>query len=744
MAKQEKTLFEKLQSKEELEEQNAPKGLRYSMPLKIFIMAVSILLCAVFFPVQIRQHGALKVGSGWTEETLIAQYPFPIYKLTLKYQKEVEDAKNSTLPIFTENSTASDRAKKITLLLLTPIAEKKNVNVDSVEAMIGLPKEILIRLKNIPLAKRKSMARKIASVILAVQKEVYSGNFIDVSKNLLKTKEIAVRTSISAETIIPIYPLLDSSLCRMRAEEIFKYNFDELEGEFALEILKRSLTPNLIFSEELTENARTLAAQAVPRSLGLVRAEELIVSKGERITEQILLKIESYENTRAMRSDSIHPIYTLFGNILHATLIYSMFIVYLYFIRRRLFSDNLFIIGLGLPLVLIAALSWLSVVINTALPIQYGIFLSAFAMLIAILFDSRTAFNVVVTMSLIVAGVRGNDYETAFSLMIAGTFAAFSVRDLQSRTQLFKSMGFIFLGGGLTIIALAFEHSESVSNVGIQLGFSAANAIVSPLITLGLLFILERLFNIATDLRLLEFDNPNHPLLAQLAEKAPGTYQHTLSVTQLAESAARAIEANPILTKVGAYFHDIGKMSKSEYFVENQINIGNKHDRLTPTKSAIIIKNHVEDGIELGREYKLPKRILDFIPMHHGTMIMRYFYVKALEEAKINGTEINADDYRYPGPKPNTKEATIVMLADSIEALSRSLSTSNREEIEEAIDQIVKERLLDGQLDESTITMSDLTKIKESFAKNLIGMSHHRIKYKEIPKIEVENQEKAV
>ena len=221
--------------------------------------------------------------------------------------------------------------------------------------------------------------------------------------------------------------------------------------------------------------------------------------------------------------------------------------------------------------------------------------------------------------------------------------------------------------------------------------------------------------------------------MVQLSDRAPGTYQHTLTVARLAESAARAIGANPILAKVGTYFHDIGKMAKSEYFVENQINIGNKHDRLSPLKSAHIIKNHVEDGREIAKEYRLPKRIADFIPMHHGTMLIKYFYAKALEKAQKEGKTIDPDDFRYDGPKPNTKETAIVMLADSTEALSRVLGTNTREELDKAVDAIIKERLLDGQLDESELTMRELMMVKESFVKNLVGLSHQRIKYDKIP-----------
>ena len=241
--------------------------------------------------------------------------------------------------------------------------------------------------------------------------------------------------------------------------------------------------------------------------------------------------------------------------------------------------------------------------------------------------------------------------------------------------------------------------------------------------------------------RSIEYDNLNHPLLQELNEKAPGTYQHTLMVARLGERAAMAIEANPILVKVGAYFHDIGKMRKAEYFVENQINVGNKHDRLAPGKSAAIIRQHVSEGIALAEHYKIPERIADFIPMHHGTMLIRYFYSKALTEAAEKGAEVDEDDYRYPGPKPNSKEAGILMLADAVEAVSHTIDTNDRDELEETIDKIVRERVLDAQLDECDLTMQELVIIKESFVKNLLGTGHQRVKYQELPQEEEEKFE---
>jgi putative nucleotidyltransferase with HDIG domain len=374
-----------------------------------------------------------------------------------------------------------------------------------------------------------------------------------------------------------------------------------------------------------------------------------------------------------------------------------------------------------------AILSWVTQVMHARMPVEFLILIPFLSMLLAILFDSRTAFYQTVVACFIVAGIRGNDYNMAIASLAAGVLAAYTVRDIKSRTQLFRSIAYSLLGYATAIAALALERGDSVSVTSLRLGFAAINATVSPVLTFGMIFLIEKFFGVATDLKLLEFDNLNHPLLRALADKAPGTYQHTLTIARLAESAAVAIGANALLAKVGSYFHDIGKIAKSEYFVENQMEMGNKHDKISPEKSARMIRNHVLDGVELAREYKLPQRVIDFIPMHHGTTVIQYF----LDKARSTNPDVDENDFRYPGPLPQSRETAIVMLADAVEATTRSLPNPTPKAIEETIDRVIKKRFTEGQLNECELTLADLTQIKVAFTKNLIGMSHPRIQYPE-------------
>jgi putative nucleotidyltransferase with HDIG domain len=239
--------------------------------------------------------------------------------------------------------------------------------------------------------------------------------------------------------------------------------------------------------------------------------------------------------------------------------------------------------------------------------------------------------------------------------------------------------------------------------------------------------VIEPVIGVCSDLTLLELSDLNHPLLQRMALEAQGTYHHSQVVGQLAEQAARAIDANTLLTRVGALFHDIGKMEKPEYYVENQSPGHNRHDDLSPSMSALVVAAHVKEGIELGRRWRLPRMVIDFIPEHHGTMVMEYFYHKALEAD--GGDTVKVDDFRYPGPRPRSRETAVLMLADAVEAATRALVKPTPSRIKEMTRQIIDKRMLSGELDESGLSLSDIARIRDAFVPLLTGIHHARIAY---------------
>jgi putative nucleotidyltransferase with HDIG domain len=497
-------------------------------------------------------------------------------------------------------------------------------------------------------------------------------------------------------------------------------------------VAANALHPTAIYSAALTEESRKAIEDRVPRTDGIVVEGQHIVGKGEIITPTIKASLESLSQARLDRGGMVAEVGRVAGTIGHAAVIVLLIVLYLKFIRRRIYNDNGQLLLLAIVLLFPAVLAFLSVRLQVAFPLEYLILIPVTSMLLTVLFDSRTGFYGTVVAALIVAGIRGNDYSIALAGLCAGAFAAYTVRDLRSRAQLFKSIAYIFIGYLIAIAALALEQATPLEHATMQAVGALANALVSPVLTLGVLYVVETIFDTVSDLRLSELDNINHPLLRELALRAPGTYQHTMLVAQLAENASIAIGANPLLAKVGAYFHDVGKLGDPTDFVENQGEAGNIHAELTAYESAARVRNHVEQGIELARAHELPERIIDFIPMHHGTLPISFFYQRALTEAGP-GHEVNEADFRYPGPRPNTKETAIVMLADAAEAIARTLSQSRADvtpdSIETSIESLIRNRFDQGQLDQSDITVRDLTVIRSVFSRLLAGLHHPRISY---------------
>jgi putative nucleotidyltransferase with HDIG domain len=348
--------------------------------------------------------------------------------------------------------------------------------------------------------------------------------------------------------------------------------------------------------------------------------------------------------------------------------------------------------------------------------------------LLAVVFDSRLAVVSAVSIALLGGCILDFDFEFVALTVFAGTLAAFSVRGIRTRGQFMVAAGVVLLTYIATLSVFQLFKVFDLDRFLMQLALVFGNAILL-LLALPLLWIFERIFRITTDVTLLELSDTNQPLLRDLSMLAPGSFSHSLQVANLAEAGADAIGANALLTRVGALYHDIGKTLKPEYFVENQAANSNPHDDLTPKMSALVIAAHVKDGLELARQWRLPQVIVDFIPMHHGTTRIEFFYSKALE---LHKDDVLESDFRYPGPKPRTKETGILMLADSVEAASKSVAGSGRatpKRFETLVDSLFRARLEDGQLDACPLTLADLTRIRDTFVSMLSGMYHFRVKY---------------
>ena len=732
MAKQ-KTLFEQLKSAEH-QESVIEKSMFSNHSVRLVFMILIIILTGFMFPNQraINENGEdvrqVNIGVLWMNETIKAEFPFAIIRPESEIELEKEKVLKSTpvICLNIENAVTEAEAK---LSALLQICEGKLQES-------GILNEIVT--KNILEFPQQKKAI-IGQIVQKYRAELISSYYerkplISVALSTL-SDTVFIRKNKGIDIPMLKSAFSDTILMRGQLSDLFADKLQIQEVEKVVSTLIEILKPKYEVSKSLTQETKSNRLASIPRTLGIVRAGEVLIRKGERFDRLSALKVQSYVSNRGNSDTSTYSWSILLGSIGHSFLIFSMMILYLYFIRPVIFAHHQQLYGL-FGIVLIAPIfSWITVFINSSYPLEYAVIVPALSMLIAILYDSRTAFYSTVVMSLLIAGVRGSDYSVGLAMMIGGMVAAYSVRDIQARTQLFASITYVFIGMCVSIASIGAERSLSWNEMYPQLIVAGINAVFSPIFTFGVLYLIERVFPVTTDLKIDEYDSLEHPLLIEMSEKAPGTFQHTMTIARLAESAAHAIHANSLLAKVGSLYHDIGKIPKAEYYVENQINIDNKHNHLPPKKSASIIKEHVHDGIELAREYKLPQRIIDFIPMHHGTMLVKHFYAKAIELSQ-NGegpTIVKEEDYRYTGPKPNTKETGILMLADAAEAVVRLNNAETKEDIEVILQTIINDRMLDGQLDECPLTIAEIHEIKESFIKNLLGMRHHRISYKEIP-----------
>ena len=508
---------------------------------------------------------------------------------------------------------------------------------------------------------------------------------------------------------------------RFRVNRIFSGDI----GLAAMEVFELVMLPNYQFSMEDTEEAIQEAIEAISPTKGAVTAGQMIIRKGDLITPERLNMLQSLETARAARASDFEIWQQTLGNAIIVTGIFLFFMMYLYLYRNPIYDNNsmltLVLLAMGIVLafaIFIIRLDGVSV---------YIVPLAIAPIILTIIFDSRVGLMTTSALALTIAFMSGNNFEYIVAAVTASSIAVYSVRDIKNRSQFFLTTpALVFISYVIISIGFTLNKPSGWEGFGSQVLHIAGSSIFIWL-TYPLILLFEKLFKVTTEVSLLELNNNNHPLLKQLMTTAPGTFQHSLQVANLAEAAASAINANSLLCRVGAMYHDIGKMDKPEYFVENQFG-PNEHDKLKPRMSAMVIKNHVTTGVKMGQDANLPDVIIDFIKTHHGDSVIKYFFDKAQKTAE-KGSEVREEDFRYDGPIPNSKETGILLLADGIEASSRAMSEPSYQKLENLVNRMVDERLEEGQLNNCDLTYRDLTKIKDAFLGILVGMYHSRVKY---------------
>jgi putative nucleotidyltransferase with HDIG domain len=723
--------------------------------LKFFIGFITALLITMMFPKYETIEADYTVGMVWGKEDLIAPFSFPIYKSEQVYQKEVRDAKDRVAPVFDRNeakyngqidwldslNTFLSKVKKV-LDYQNELNKDKNLpeekRTTSEQSLSNLKNVMNLSLSdnewnslfNYFYASGSNTFDNFRKKLIQSMTRINDKRIIDISKNSFKSDQISFFKDKFEEPVDKNSVRDTAEVTQSLKSDYESYFNNSSITDIALKISKLFTYADFRYNKEETEKQIVSVTDAVPKTFGIVRENERIVSKHDPINEATKLKLESYRKIRNEQMGSRDYWVQQGGRFLFSFAMLFLIGIFLFKMRNEIYRDNTKLILISTIILLQCLFSYLSLDIEVNFPIEYMIFVPVAAMLLTIIFDSRLSVYTIIIICILVSAIRGGDYDIFVPNFAASILVVYSVRDIKNRSQIFVSMIYILAGYVVTILAIGFERYDSFDMIKNQLYAAVLNSVLSPILAYGLLIIYEKVFRVATDLVFLEMSDFNHPLLRELASKAPGSFHHSVVMGNLSEQAAKEIGANQILARVGCYYHDIGKIVSPNYFVENQLDSKNKHEQLNPSLSAKMIISHVKNGIKLAEKYRIPKEIINFIPMHHGTTLVSYFYEKARTEEEGEDT-VHDYIYRYPGPKPHTKETGIVMLADAVEAATRAVEDPTPAKLETQIDQIIKARFIEGELDECDLTLKDLIKIKYSFLKTIVGIHHHRIKYPE-------------
>lgn len=518
-------------------------------------------------------------------------------------------------------------------------------------------------------------------------------------------------------------------------EEFRSGRLDSAQTRGLSALLTNLLRPSISYNQSETETRRQAAREAVQPVLIQVKKGEIIVREGDRVSPEQAGKLGAL---RAQGSRGV-LLSQLAGLLLGCFVL--LFIAHRYGQRniRKYRPDNrdlLFLAGTLVGMVLILKLgSFVATALGSAFPyIEPGAYyyvlpFAAAAMVVRIVLNSEVALIFSMVFAAIVGFLFGNSFELFLFALLSSMAGAHWVRQLTVRTSMYRAGARLSMFNFMAILAIHLMTGQEIG-VGLlfELGFGLLGGLIAALLVSGIIPLVESAFRYTTNLKLVELANMNNPLLRELMIQAPGTYHHSIIVGNLAEAAAETIGANPLLARVAAYYHDIGKARKPLYFIENVSGGENKHDKLTPSMSALILMAHLKDGLEMARQHHLGGALIDIIREHHGTSLMKFFYDRAKQREE---REVDEYDYRYPGPKPQTREAAVIMLADAVEAASRTLTDPTPARIQGMVQKIINNIFIDGQLDECELTLKDLHYIAKSFNRVLGGIFHHRIDYPE-------------
>jgi putative nucleotidyltransferase with HDIG domain len=638
---------------------------------------------------------------------------------TLKIQ---ETAANKVRPIYDFNTRLTSETESKVSLIFEGTKRVKGEELSQEEKLALLNEELDIELSKktritlLIYSKPSRLENQIKALLQTMMKEKIVND-----PELLATKikgGIKVRTSDGKESLLlekeGIYTLPEGKrLLEIGCRELAPDN--RFLRNASYEIASKLLIPNFRYDDKETRESQKKAREEAGQKIFLKKKGQKIVEEGYPVTRDQLVILETLWQTTTKRTFPI-----IMGRALIILILMMGIGFYLHRYQAWVLKDNTLLSVLGLIVILLLLLT--KGLIFTDLS-GYFIPVAFATILIAVILGGRLAIMTGIALAIMVGLLTGNRLPFTIVALAGGATGAYAVRWMKHRTDFLRAGALIALTNCLLILAFILLGIEPEIK---SLWWGLGNGFISCLLAFALLPAFEYGFRVTTDIRLLELSSLNQPILKRLAIQAPGTYHHSIIVGNLAERAAEAVGANPLLARVGSYYHDIGKIKNSDYFIENRIGPSAEYEKLVPRLSSQIIVSHVKEGVEIAREHRLTPRIINIIAQHHGTSLIAQFYRKAL---KLEKEGVEEEDYRYPGPGPRSKEAAIIMLADSVEAASRTLIKPSPEEIEVLVREIINEKFTDSQLDESPLTLSDLKKIVEIFSHTLSGITHGRIDY---------------
>ena len=738
-----------------------PDGLNLSTRAvweRVGLLAALSVLTLIAYPNVSVYDGTGEIGEIWGSQDVVAPFDFAIRLPPDQIQSRRDSVRRMEPPIF---SKAPD-ATALTIARLDSIDARLDSTFSSYlrwqrargeeddaaarRDSAGYVRHLRAVASGIPTSQWRALLRSavqsdqtgsqpLDDILLGeaarISRELLDQGVVDAALDTIASGQIIIREpDARTERYVQAGDVVDSTRATLAAARSFSAAFPGRPDTVAIGVrfFNDALAPSLEYQEGPTLNRIEQRVDAVLPTEGLVRENFTIIRTGDEVTPKKYRELESLREAQRERSGNVSWVRIGVGRLILIVATIALYFLYLYLLRPVIFADTRKMLMLCLLLAIsLVGYFVAALMVNVADgAAAYAVPVALTTVLLTIVFDSRVGSFAAITLSLLSGLIFGFSFQVAFVTLVVGILAVFSVRDVKNRSQLLATAGLVLVSMALLLFAFdllrAAPFTDRLNN---ELAAAPIHAI-SLLLAGPILLVLERVFRVTTDITLLELSDTNRPLLKELSLRAPGTFNHSLQVANLAEAAADAIGANALRTRVGALYHDIGKMRKPEYFIENQQPGENPHEKLKPSMSTLVIAAHVKDGLELGREYNLPQVVVDFIGSHHGTSLMEFFYRRAQE---MSESEVDEAEFRYPGPRPRTNEQAIVMLADSVEAASRSLDKPTPKKLETLIDGIFSSRVADGQLDQSGLTFSDLTTIKETFHSLLCGIYHFRVKY---------------